>query len=408
MTVPATFLTLLNSTNAVLHRELEALHLNPFNKVTEQSEGVREVISGQECLNFGTNDYLGLKKDPRMIEAAATALRKFGTGVGASRLLCGSIPLHRELEEKLSDWLGREDTIVFTTGYGANLGAISAILNSQMVAICDNGIHSSIVDGCLLSGAKIRKFRSGESSKLGRLLRKYESENVDTMLLVESVYSMEGNALDIEKVVDVKKRFTETPIFLDEAHSIGVMGDQGSGMGSGCLNPDAIDLVMGVLSKSLGSCGGFVSGSKDLVDAIRVNAHTSLFTTGSVPAALGAAICGVDIAREEGFRREIIRKMSDRLRKGFVELGLTTGTYKTQIVPVYLGDPELTVEFSNELFNAGIYAGLALYPAVPKSKCLLRFCISALHREDSIDQCLEKVAKIATNKGLIQRADDVA
>lgn len=408
MSTASTFSPLLASTNAQLHRELETLNLNPFSKVTEHSDGVREIISGTECLNFGTNDYLGLKKDPRMVEAASLALKRYGTGVGASRLLCGSIPLHRELEEKLSDWLGREDTIVFSTGYGANLGAISAILDSDAVAICDNGIHSSIIDGCLLSGAKIRKFRSDAPEKLERLLARYRLDNRNAMLLVESIYSMEGNAIDVEKIIDVKQQFPDTPVFLDEAHSIGLIGEQGSGMVKSSSAPDSIDLVMGVLSKSLGSCGGFVSGSKKLIDAIRVNAHTSLFTTGSVPAALGAAICGVDIAREEDFRRDIIKRMSQRLRKGFNEIGLRTGTQHTQIVPVYIGDPALTIQMSNELFNAGIYTGIALHPAVPKSKCLLRFCISALQTEATVDQCLETVAGIAARIGLVERAYDVA
>jgi 8-amino-7-oxononanoate synthase len=377
--------------NSQAHALLVEKGMTSVFQVTESGDGVAEVISGTRCLNFCSNDYLGLRRDPRMLRAARDAVAEFGTGTASSRLMCGSIPLHRKLEERLADWLGQADALVFATGYDANLGTISALLDKSAVAICDGGVHASIIDGCRLAGAKIRRFRSSEPGQLAGVLRRFADR--DRLVLMESIYSMEGTVLPLDEILqsDIPD---DVGVYLDESHSIGLVGRDGSGMCRQSAYGERVDLIMGTLSKAFASCGGFVAGDADLIRALRVNARSLMFTAGAAPATLGAALCALDIIQDEHERRQKIRRLSTSLRDGFVQAGFDVGPARSQIVPVYIGDPWRTAEFAHRLHQIGINAGVAVHPAVPPSKSLLRFCVTARHEDSHIQECIEKVAAV--------------
>ncbi len=378
-----------NSFNYVGHKALVEQQMSPHFQVVEASDGMRELIDGRRVLNFSSNDYLGLRRDRRTVAAAQTAIDGHGTGMGASRLMCGNVPLHRGLEDRISEWLGREDTVIFTTGYDANLGALSAILSPSAVAVCDDGVHASIVDGCRLAGAALKKFRSTSPGSLR--LKLDRSGTKPRLVIAESVYSMEGTSVDLSMVLD-EARPTGTPVYIDEAHTLGVTGPSGSGVCRDHERGADVTLVSGTFSKSLASCGGFVSGPSDLIGALRVNARSLMFTAGSSPGALGAAAAALEIAIVEDERRDLIRRHSSTLRDGLREMGVPIGAGESHIVPIYVGEPLAAVSCARALFHDGINVGVAIHPAVPRNRSLLRLCVTAAHTSNQIAECVEKVA----------------
>ena len=296
--------------------------LLPYFRILESQAGPVVEMEGRETIMLGSNNYLGLTTDERVKQAARDALEQYGTGVTGSRLLNGTTPMHVELERELADWMGTEDVIVYTTGYQSNLGAISAILEPGDTVICDSGDHASILDGCKLSGARLRPFRHNRMDKLETMLERAVADGSGTLVVVDGVFSMEGDVCDLPPIVELCRRYGAR-LMVDEAHGVGVLGKRGAGACELFGLEDEVDLRMGTFSKSLASCGGFIAGSEEVIEYLRIASRSFIFSASAVPAAVGAALGALRIIRSEG--PELMARLLDNaayLRQGFRDLGL--------------------------------------------------------------------------------------
>jgi 8-amino-7-oxononanoate synthase len=371
--------------------------LLPYFRILESQAGPVVDMEGRETIMLGSNNYLGLTTDERVKEAARSALEAYGTGVTGSRLLNGTTPLHLDLERELAEWMGTEDAIVFTTGYQSNLGAISAILEPGDTVICDSGDHASILDGCKLSGARMRPFRHNRMDKLESMLERAVGDESGTLVIVDGVFSMEGDVCDLPPIVELTKRYGAR-LMVDEAHGVGVLGARGAGACELFGLEDDVDLRMGTFSKSLASCGGFIAGSEDVIEYMRISSRAFIFSASAVPAAVGAALGALRIIRSEG--PELFERLLDNaayLRQGFRDLGLKVvepGTLPdgteatTPVVPVIVGEDWQAVLLWKALFDAGVYTNVAIHPAVPPGGALLRTSLMATHERDHLDRAL--------------------
>jgi 8-amino-7-oxononanoate synthase len=377
--------------------------LLPYFRLIESEAGPIVEMEGRETIMLGSNNYLGLTGDPRVKAAARDALERYGTALTGSRFMNGTIPLHVELEREIAEWMGTEDALVFTTGYQANLGTIGTILEPGDTAICDSGDHASILDGCRLSGAKLRPFRHNQMDKLERMLERAASDGGGVLVIVDGVFSMEGDVCPLPEILERTERHGAR-LMVDEAHAVGVLGARGAGACELFGVEDRVDLRMGTFSKSLASCGGFIAGPADVIEYLKVAARSFMFTAAAVPAAVGAALEAVRICRREGgplFAR--VLENSAYLRRGFEELGLRVvkpgllpdgSQANTPVVPVVVGEDWQAVLLWKALFDAGVYTNVALHPAVPPAGALLRTSLMATHERDDLDRALEIFAKV--------------
>jgi 8-amino-7-oxononanoate synthase len=377
--------------------------LVPYFRVLESAAGPVVEMEGRETIMLGSNNYLGLTGDERVKSAARDALERYGTALTGSRLLNGTIPLHTELEREIAEWTGTEDAIVFTTGYQANLGTIGTILEPGDTVICDSGDHASILDGCRLSGARLRPFRHNKMEKLERMLERGVSDGGGVLVVVDGVFSMEGDVAPLPEIVELCERHGAR-LMVDEAHAVGVLGENGTGSCELFGLEDRVDLRMGTFSKSLASCGGFVAGPADVIEYLRIAARAFVFTAAAVPAAVGAALEAVRICRREG--APLYAKLLENatyLHRGLRELDLrvvepTTlpdGTEViTPVVPVVVGEDWQAVLLWKALFDAGVYTNVALHPAVPPGGALLRTSLMATHEREHLDRALEIFAGV--------------
>jgi 8-amino-7-oxononanoate synthase len=379
--------------------------LIPYFRQVESEAGPVVTMEGRARLMLGSNNYLGLTGDPRVKAAAHDALERYGTALTGSRLMNGTIPLHRELEEEIAAWMGTEDALVFTTGYQANVGCLSAILSASDTVIADSGDHASILDGCKLSGARLRPFRHQRLDKLERMLERAAADGGGVLVVVDGVYSMEGDVCDVSAVADLSGRYGAR-LMVDEAHGVGVLGARGAGASELHGAEDRVDLRMGTFSKSLASCGGFIAGAADVVDYLRIASRAFLFTAAGVPAATAAALAAVRICRsDEG--PELFARLLDNaayLHRGLKDRGfrvvepsrLPDGTEViSPIVPVVIGDDVPTAVLWKALWDAGLYTNVALYPAVPPGGSLIRTSVMATHEREHLDRALEIFEKTA-------------
>jgi 8-amino-7-oxononanoate synthase len=377
--------------------------LLPYFRILESQAGPVVEMEGRKTIMLGSNNYLGLTTDERVKQAARDALEAYGTGVTGSRLLNGTTPMHIELERELAEWMGTEDAIVFTTGYQSNLGAISALLQPGDTVICDSGDHASILDGCKLSGARMRPFRHNRMDKLETMLERAVADGSGTLVIVDGVFSMEGDVCDLPAIVELTRRHGAR-LMVDEAHGVGVLGERGAGACELFGLEDAVDLRMGTFSKSLASCGGFIAGSAEVIEYLRIASRSFIFSASAVPAAVGAALGALRIIRSEG--PELMSRLLENaayLRQGFHELGLKViepGTLPdgreatTPVVPVMVGEDWQAVLLWKTLFEAGVYTNVAIHPAVPPGGALLRTSLMATHEKSQLDRALETFAKV--------------
>jgi 8-amino-7-oxononanoate synthase len=376
--------------------------LVPYFRVLTSAAGPVVEMEGHETIMLGSNNYLGLTGDERVKGAARDALERYGTALTGSRLLNGTIPLHTELEREIAEWMGADDAIVFTTGYQANLGTIGTILEPGDTVICDSGDHASILDGCRLSGARLRPFRHNRMEKLERMLERAALDGGGVLVVVDGVFSMEGDIAPLPKIVDLCERHGAR-LMVDEAHAVGVLGERGTGSCELFGLEDRVGLRMGTFSKSLASCGGFVVGPADVIEYLRIAARAFVFTAAAVPAAVGAALEAVKICRREGgpLYAKLLQNAA-YLHEGLTDLGLRVveptrlpdGTEAiTPVVPVVVGEDWQAVMLWKALFEAGVYTNVALHPAVPPGGALLRTSLMATHEREHLDRALEIFAK---------------
>jgi 8-amino-7-oxononanoate synthase len=399
------------------HERLEQLRaareqdLLPYFRLLTGPAGPVVQMEGAERVMLGSNNYLGLTGDPRVKQAAHEALDTYGTGLTGSRFLNGTTPIHLELEREIAEWMGTEDSIVFTTGYQANVGCLSTILSPGDTVICDSGDHASIMDGVAMSRAKVRPFRHNRLDKLDEMLERAVGDGGGILVVVDGVYSMEGDVCDLPHVVEACRKHGAR-LMVDEAHGVGVLGARGAGACEAFGVEELVDLRMGTFSKSLASCGGFIAGPADVIEFLRIQSRAFMFTASSVPAAIGAALAAVRICRSsEG--PELFARVLDNARylnRGLNSLGFTVveptrladGTdLFTSVVPVLIGDDWQAALFWKALYDAGVYTNVALYPAVPRGRALLRTSVMATHEVQHLDRALGIFERVGREAQLI-------
>jgi 8-amino-7-oxononanoate synthase len=380
-------------------RAARAADVVPYWRALSGPAGPVVEMEGARRIMLGSNNYLGLTGDERVKAAARQALERYGTGLTGSRFMNGTIDLHLELEHELASWMGTEDAIVFTTGHQANLGALGTLLAPGDTVIADSGDHASILDGCILSRAKLRPFRHNRMDKLQRALERAEGDGGGVLVVVDGVFSMEGDVAPLPHIAELCRRHGAR-LMVDEAHAVGVLGARGAGTTELLGAEDDVDLRMGTFSKSLASCGGFIAGPADVVEYLRIASRAFLFTAAAVPAAVGAALAAARICRSpEG--PELFARVLDRARylhRGLHELGFHVveptrmedgTTVVTPIVPVLVADDWKAALLWRALYDAGVYVNVALHPAVPPGGALLRTSVMATHEQSVLDRALE-------------------
>jgi 8-amino-7-oxononanoate synthase len=376
-----------------------------FRLLTSQAGPVVE-MEGRETIMLGSNNYLGLTGDERVKAGAREALEAYGTGVTGSRLLNGTTPLHLDLERELAEWMKTEDAIVYTTGYQSNVGCIGTILGPGDTVVCDSGDHASILDGCRLSGAKLRPFRHNRMDKLEKMLQRAAEDGGGVLVIVDGVFSMEGDVCDLPRIVELCQAYGAR-LMVDEAHGAGVLGARGAGASELFGLEEEVDLRMGTFSKSLASCGGFIAGPADVIEYLRVSSRSFIFSASAVPAAVGAALAALRVIRADGpelFERLLAN--AEYLREGLRHLGLKViepgtlpdGTVATTpVVPVMVGDDWQAVMLWKALFDAGVYTNVAIHPAVPPGGALLRTSLMATHEREHLDGALGTIARVISD-----------
>jgi 8-amino-7-oxononanoate synthase len=371
-------------------READVL---PYFRRLEGPAGPVVEMEGAERIMLGSNNYLGLTADPRVREAAREALDRYGTGLTGSRLLNGTLDLHLDLERELAEWMGTEEAIVFSTGHQANVGTLGTLLAPGDTVIADSADHASILDGCLLSRAKLRPFKHNRLDRLQKMLERAGDDGGGVLVVVDGVFSMEGDVAPLPKIVELVKAHGAR-LMVDEAHGAGVLGARGAGA-SELFGVEAdVDLRMGTFSKSLASCGGFIAGPHEVIDFLRISSRAFLFTASNVPAAVGAALAALRIVRsEEGpplFAR--VLENAGYLKQGLHELGFKVvedpSGVVTPVVPVAVGDDWKAVLLWRALYDAGVYVNVAIHPAVPPGGALLRTSVMATHDAATLDRAL--------------------
>jgi 8-amino-7-oxononanoate synthase len=376
-----------------MYRSAEQLGLNPFYREITGEIGPTILYEGSDVVMLGSNNYLGLTTDPRVREAARDAVDRYGTGVTGSRLLNGTLSLHTELEELLADWVRLPAALVFTTGYTANVGLVSTLVQSGDAVFCDSAAHASLVDGARLADGMLRAFQHNRPNSLRRGLRSWRSQagGGGVLVAVDGIYSMEGDWAPLPEIRAACDDYGAR-LLVDEAHALGVVGP--SGAGTAVATGARPDLVMGTFSKALASCGGFIGGPADVIDYLRVFCRPLLFTASNVPASLGAALAAAKIAREEDWRREAVLSLAHRLRSGLAQLGYQVGgETSSSIVPVHVGDVLSAAVLWRALLDRGVYTNCSIPPAVQRP--MLRTSVMATHTEAQIDRALSVFEDIA-------------
>lgn len=379
-------------------KELMFAGLYPFFRVVESAQDPEVVIGGRRMIMVGSNNYLGLTNHPKVKEAAIDAIKKYGTGCAGSRFLNGTLTIHVELEEKLARFIRKEAALVFSTGFQVNLGVISAIVGKDDIVIIDKMDHASIIDGCRLSYGEVKKFRHNDMADLERILQQYDGKG--KFIVVDGVFSMEGDIVNLPKVVELAKIYGAR-LMIDDAHGIGVLGKTGRGTAEHFGLEDEVDLIMGTYSKSLASIGGFIAGTEDIIHYIKHSARSLIFSASPPPASVAAVSAAVDIIENEPERIKRLWDNTKKMLEGFKALGFHVGPSETPIVPIMVGDSETAFKMAMMLQEEGVFANVAVSPAVPDGKALIRTSYMATHNEDQLDRVLAAFKKVGKRLGLI-------
>ncbi|MBN1541727.1 aminotransferase class I/II-fold pyridoxal phosphate-dependent enzyme [candidate division KSB1 bacterium] len=372
----------------------------PYFKAIESGADTEVVINKKKMIMIGSNNYLGLTQDERVKQAAVRAIEKFGSGCTGSRFLNGTLALHEELEERLADFMQREAVLVFSTGFQSNQGTISTIVGRRDLVVGDNENHASIVDGTRLAFGRSLKYRHNDMKDLDKVLSLNRKPEHGVLIVSDGVFSMGGDIVDLPGLIQVAEKH-QARVMIDDAHSIGVLGDHGRGTGEHFGLEDKIDLVMGTFSKSFASIGGYIAGDEDVVHYIKHTSRALIFSASPPPAAVATVITALDILQKEPERRERLWSNYHKMKQGFQELGFNTGNSQTPIIPIIIGDDDRTFGFWRRLFEEGIFSNPIISPAVPPGQSLIRTSYMATHTDKELNFVLEKFEQIGKELNLI-------
>lgn len=381
--------------------EVKAQGLYPYFKPLTDTDGNVVVIEGHEVIMAGSNNYLGLTNDSRLMEAAQNAIRKYGTGCTGSRYLNGTLDLHLELEDKLATFMGKEKCVLFSTGYQTNEGSIQTIAGRNDVIFSDKDNHACIVVGTLISNARTVRYHHNDMDHLRKLLER-EDDSTGKIIVSDGVFSMSGTLAKVPELVELAKEFGAR-IYLDDAHAIGVLGQGGRGSASAFGLLDQVDLVSGTFSKSFASLGGFLVGDLPIIEYIRHHSPAHIFSASMPPANVATVLKALEILQEETWRLERLEEISNYMRKGLKDLGFNIWTSESPIIPVVIGDLMDCLRFWRELFETGVYANAVVPPAVPRGQSLIRTSYMATHTNEQLDRILEAFRKVGIKRGIIDQ-----
>jgi len=379
-------------------KNLISAGLYPFFRTIESAQDPEIILDGRKMIMVGSNNYLGLTSHPKVKEAAIEAIKKYGTGCAGSRFLNGTLDIHVQLEEKLARFMRKEAALIFSTGFQVNLGVISALVGKDDVVIIDKMDHASIIDGCRLAFGEAKKFRHNDMADLERVLREYEDK--DKLIVVDGVFSMEGDIANLPEIVSLARQY-DARLMVDDAHGIGVLGKTGRGTAEHFGLEDEVDLIMGTYSKSLASIGGFISGAEDVIHYIKHLARPLIFSASPPPASVASVSAAIDIIENEPERREQLWKNTTKMLNGFKKLGFKVGHSETPIIPVVVGEDEKAFRMAVMLQEEGVFANVAVTPAVPNGMALIRTSYMATHKDEHLDIVLKAFEKIGKELGLI-------
>ncbi|MCQ2195094.1 MAG: pyridoxal phosphate-dependent aminotransferase family protein [Paludibacteraceae bacterium] len=381
-------------------QKAKAAGIYPYFRAIESDQDTEVLINGKKVSMFGSNSYLGLTNHPKIKEASIEAIKKYGTGCAGSRFLNGTLDLHIELEKKLAKLVGKEEALVYSTGFNVNLGVVSALTGREDYLIFDELDHASIMAGKQLSFSKTMKFKHNNMESLEKCLQKCEPDKVK-LIVVDGVFSMEGDIANLPGIVALAKKYNAS-VYVDEAHGIGVLGDHGRGTCSHFGVTDDVDVIMGTFSKSFASIGGFVASNKEVINWLRHNSRPYIFSASATPSATAAVIAAIDIMLSEPERIAHLWELTHFAIDGFRAMGFEIGHTETPIIPLFIRDNQKTFLLTTMLFEEGVFINPVVSPAVPSEDTLVRFSLMATHTKEQVATALEKIGKCARKLGIIQ------
>ena len=379
-------------------RQMQAEGLYPYFLPLEDTEGTEVIIDGRKILMIGSNNYLGLTTDPRVRKAATDAVERYGTSCTGSRFLNGTLALHKECEQRLAEFVGKEAALVFSTGYQTNVGTISCLIGRGDVVVTDKDDHASIVDGCMMSLGDMRRFNHNDLDHLERVLSKID-DKAGRMVVVDGVYSMGGDLAPLTDMIPICQKY-DARLMVDDAHSVGVMGG-GRGTSAHFGVTDQVDLIMGTFSKSFASLGGFIAGDESTIHYIQHNSRALIFSASMPASNVAAVLAALDIMETEPEHNERLWAVTERMRSGLHAMGYNTEPSVTPIIPIHIGEMSDTFMAWKMCFEAGLYTNAVISPAVPPDQCMLRTSYMATHTDEQIDRALNILGEVGHELGLI-------
>lgn len=363
--------------------------LYPYFRAIESAQDTEVIIDGKKVLMFGSNSYLGLTNHPKIKEASKSAIEKYGTGCAGSRFLNGTLDIHLELERRLASFVGKEAAVLFSTGFQVNLGVISCLLDRNDYLILDEYDHASIIDGSRLSFSRSIKYAHNDMEDLRRKLSRLP-EDAAKLIVADGIFSMEGDLVKLPEMVKIADEFGAN-IMMDDAHSLGVIGFNGSGTASHFGLTADVDLIMGTFSKSLASLGGFISSDEETIEYIKHRARSLMFSASMPPAAVASVIAALDIIESEPERIDKLWANTNYAKKLLLDAGFDLGASDSPIIPVYIRDNFKTFQITNILLNNGVFVNPVVSPAVPSDSSLIRFSLMATHTFEQIEEAITKL-----------------
>ena len=383
-----------------LPQRVKAKGVYPYFRCIESQQDTEVIMSGRKVLMFGSNSYLGLTNHPKVIEAAVEATKKYGTGCAGSRFLNGTLDLHLELEKELAEFVGKEEAIIYSTGFQVNLGGVSCLTGREDYIICDELDHASIVEGRRLSFSKGLKFKHNDMESLEKVLQGCDPDRVK-LIVVDGVFSMEGDIANLPEITRLAKKYNAN-VMVDEAHGLGVLGDHGRGTCNHYGLTGDVDLIMGTFSKSLASIGGFIAADSTIINYLRHNSRSYIFSASATPAATAAARAALHIMKTEPERIQHLWDITNYALDSFRTLGFEIGNTSTPIIPLYVRDMEKTFLVTRMVFDEGVFVNPVIPPACSPEDTLIRFSLMATHTKEQIDIAVDKLYKCFKQLGILK------
>lgn len=382
-------------------QKAKAAGIYPYFRAISSEQNTEVLMNGKKVLMFGSNSYMGLTNHPKVIEAAVEATRKYGTGLAGSPFLNGTLDIHKELEAKIANYVGKEDAMIYSTGFGVNLGVVSTLTGREDYIILDEQDHASIIEGRRLSFSNYLKYRHNDMTSLETQLKKCDPDKVK-LIVTDGVFSMEGDVANLPEIVRLAKQYNAI-VMVDEAHGIGVFGEGGRGTCNHFGVTDDVDLIMGTFSKSFASLGGFIATDKVITNFLRHHSRSYIFTASITPASTAAASAALDIMLAEPERQEHLWKLTNYALENFREMGCEIGHTSTPIIPLFIRDDYKTFRVTRDLLDEGVFVNPVVSPAVAPHDTLIRYSLMATHTKEQVTRSLEAIEKVFRKYDLLKK-----